>query len=53
VIERRIAATIPQGSFSEAVAAVADEWRVEVAADLAPGCRLDGTRYTSILFVAE
>ena len=53
VVERQIAAAIPQGSFSEAVAAVADEWRVEVAADLAPGCRLDGTRYTSILFVAE
>jgi hypothetical protein len=53
IVEHQIAAAIPAGSFSEAVAAVADQWRVEVAPDAAPGCRLDGTQYTPILFVAE
>jgi hypothetical protein len=53
IVERQIAAAIPSGSFGEAVAAVADEWRVEVAPAAQPGCRRDGTHYTPILFVAE
>jgi hypothetical protein len=52
IVDRQIAAAIPAGSFSEAVAAVADEWRVEVL-DAASGCRLDGIQYTPILFVAD
>jgi hypothetical protein len=52
IVERRIAAAIPTGSFSDAVAAVADEWRIEVTRDAASACRVEGTRYVPILFVA-
>lgn len=53
IVQRQIAAAIPSGSFSESVAAVADQWRVELAPDAAAGCRRDGTQYTPILFVTE
>lgn len=53
IVDRKIAATVPSGSFSDSVAAVAGQWRVEVAPDAAPGCRRDGTQYTPILFVAD
>ena len=53
IVDRQIAAAVPTGSFSQSVAAVASQWRVELAPDAAPGCRRDGTQYTPILFVAE
>jgi TonB family protein len=53
IIDRKVAATVPSGPFSESVAAVAAQWRVEVAPDAVPGCRRDGTQYTPILFVAD
>jgi hypothetical protein len=51
IVDRQIAAAIPSGSFSDAVAAVSGKWHVEPGT--APGCRRDGTQYTPILFVAD
>jgi hypothetical protein len=53
IVYSQVAAAIPTGSFSEAVAAVSGKWRVEVEPDSAPGCRRDGTQYAPILFVAD
>lgn len=53
VVDRKIAAAVPAGSFSEAVVAVADQWRAEIAPDAAPGCRRDGVQYAQIVFVAQ